>query len=557
MPDETSNVSESILRFGAFVLDGDRALLTRSGVAVALRPKVFTLLSYLARHPGRVLGKRELLAAVWPGVVVNDESLSQCVRELRAALGDDAQALIKTLPRRGYLFDAAAAAPASDSAAPPRRRAARLGWLALGAGVAALLVIAAVLLDARRGVDVAPVDASARWIAVLPFAEAGDGLFGDAVAEDLGASIAWLPGTRVVGHASAAVVAARSGADLKRAARELGVRHLLTGSVQREGASLRVAAQLVAADDGALLWSDRFDYPDIGAWDWRRQVGEAVARSFGLAPGPAAAFVIEWRGRRLEAVVATLQGRRQLRSVASVADLRRARALFEQALALEPDSASALVGLARSHLNEVEHGWSTDRAAQLASAERALARAGQLTHDPSAYSARVGVLSERGDLEAALGGYQIGVSHNPSAAWAHARIAMLKMRLGRPEEVALHADTAVQLSPHEPALVGYSHWWAGVAEFYVGREDAAHERLRRAADAGSPLWRMRALPWLAALDALQGRGPAAARYSAEVMRLEPGFTIAGWRQASALTHARLATGGERVAEGMRRAGLPQ
>src|SRR2546423_10503261 len=92
--------------FGAFALDHDREQLSRDGQPVTLRPKTFALLAYLADRAGHIVPKQELLDTLWPGLVVTDDSLTQAVSELRCALGDREQKLIRTAPRRGYLFDA-------------------------------------------------------------------------------------------------------------------------------------------------------------------------------------------------------------------------------------------------------------------------------------------------------------------------------------------------------------------------------------------------------------------------------------------------------------------
>jgi DNA-binding winged helix-turn-helix (wHTH) protein len=94
------------LRFERYVLNLERGCLLAGGEEVALRPKTFDFLSYLVANPGRLISKDELLAAVWPGVLVSDDSIVQCMTELRRALGDHDQRLIKTLPRRGYRFEA-------------------------------------------------------------------------------------------------------------------------------------------------------------------------------------------------------------------------------------------------------------------------------------------------------------------------------------------------------------------------------------------------------------------------------------------------------------------
>src|SRR4026207_492999 len=93
------------LRFGSFTLDLDRLCLRGPSGRADLRPKSFEVLRYLVEHAGRVATKEEMLSAIWPDVTVSDESLTQCVSEVRRAIGDENQRIIKTVPRRGYLMD--------------------------------------------------------------------------------------------------------------------------------------------------------------------------------------------------------------------------------------------------------------------------------------------------------------------------------------------------------------------------------------------------------------------------------------------------------------------
>ena len=93
-------------QFGEFTLDVARGCVLRAGEEIKLRPKVYEALKYLVEHPGRLIGKQELMQAVWPDAFVTDDSLVQCTLELRRALDDRSQQLLKTVPRRGYLFAA-------------------------------------------------------------------------------------------------------------------------------------------------------------------------------------------------------------------------------------------------------------------------------------------------------------------------------------------------------------------------------------------------------------------------------------------------------------------
>jgi Tol biopolymer transport system component/DNA-binding winged helix-turn-helix (wHTH) protein len=157
--------------FGNFILDRPRACLLRDGQEIKLRPKSFELLVYLVENPGRLITKDELMKTVWPDSFVTDDSLVQCVRDIRRVLEDDSQQYIKTVPRRGYIFEADVTKngagsralqitpeinvegpmPAAAAAGPSvveglaKRLPARRFWLRLGPGLLALAVIPVVL----------------------------------------------------------------------------------------------------------------------------------------------------------------------------------------------------------------------------------------------------------------------------------------------------------------------------------------------------------------------------------------------------------------------------
>src|SRR5690348_17811398 len=99
-------MSSLAYQFGDFTLDVARGCVLRGGEEIKLRPKVYEALKYLVENPGRLIGKQELIQAVWPDSFVTDDSLVQCTVELRRALDDRKQLLLKTVPRRGYLFAA-------------------------------------------------------------------------------------------------------------------------------------------------------------------------------------------------------------------------------------------------------------------------------------------------------------------------------------------------------------------------------------------------------------------------------------------------------------------
>ena len=110
--------SPHALRFDAYTIDLQKCTLQRDNEVLTLRPKAFDVLHHLARNPGRVVGKQELLEAVWAKHVVTDDALVQCIRDVRRALSDQDQRIVKTVPRRGYLFCAEPSGGDGDAAVP-------------------------------------------------------------------------------------------------------------------------------------------------------------------------------------------------------------------------------------------------------------------------------------------------------------------------------------------------------------------------------------------------------------------------------------------------------
>src|SRR5204863_3543231 len=136
--------SGTILRFGAFRLDPDRATLEGPQGERALRPKSFDVLLYLVRHRDRVVSKDELLGAVWPNVFVTENSLVQCISDIRAALGQDGPTILKTVPRRGYMFAAPVVEDQPAVDAPPAETPARRPVHAvMAAGIVVLVLTVA------------------------------------------------------------------------------------------------------------------------------------------------------------------------------------------------------------------------------------------------------------------------------------------------------------------------------------------------------------------------------------------------------------------------------
>ena len=229
--------------FDGLVIDFAGRRLLRGGHELALEPKAFAVLALLAASPGRVFTRDEILDAVWGHRHVTQSVLNRIMSLLRQALGEDAQhpRMLHTVYGVGYRFDLPAPAPTAGAAVPD--------------------VAAAGLLPPRRRKAWPVAAAIAGLLAVLPFADLSRArdqeYLADGLAEDILNQLAQSQSLRVVGRTSSFSFKGRN-EDLRSIGRQLGVDHLLEGSVRRDRDQLRVTAQLVRADDSTHLWSKTY-----------------------------------------------------------------------------------------------------------------------------------------------------------------------------------------------------------------------------------------------------------------------------------------------------------
>jgi adenylate cyclase len=221
--------------FEGWTLDCARGVLVGERGEVALRPKSFEVLRFLVENADRLVSRDDVLAAVWPGVTVTEESLTQCVSEVRNALRDSEQRIIKTVPKRGYCFTAAVTISSempSKSAPPPS------------------------VVHALDG----PL------LVVLPFANlSGDDAqdyLSDGITEDIINGLSYFSSLSVIARNTSFSYKSRA-VDVREIGRQLGVQYVIEGSVRRFGGRIRITAQLADAQSGVQRWSERFDR-DLG-----------------------------------------------------------------------------------------------------------------------------------------------------------------------------------------------------------------------------------------------------------------------------------------------------
>jgi len=491
------------LAFGDFVLQrAQQRVLRPDGSELGLTPRLFDALLLFVDHPDTLLDKDRLMAALWPGLVVEENNLSQTISALRRALGDEpgGRRYIQTVARRGYRFiapvtalddaepppPAAAPEPVIDAPAAPSRPDRRLAVLG-AAALAATAAIAGTLVWRRREPNRPLARAT---LAVLPFkplaAESRDELLELGMADSLITRLSLVPGLVVRSVASVRRYAGNE-QDPVRAARELDVDWIVDGSLQRRGEQLRVNARLLRASDGSASWSDSFDAQFTGVFDMQDQISArvlqalaprlqatsgAVAVSAGLPDKPLGGTRSTQAYELYLAATRHTQARRG-------DGLRKSIALFREAIAVDPGYAMAHVGLAEA-LRETLLSADALPADVFTPARQAVQRALALAPDLAE------ALSEEGfsryyfdfDWPGAERGFRRALAVNPNVAMAHFGLAQLLLTQDRADEGMRHLRLARELDPMSAFLNAVE------AGYLVsrGEREAARRRLQRALD---------------------------------------------------------------------------
>lgn len=579
--DRIGHIPAATFRFDAFELDGQRRTLRRSGADVELRPLAFDALTYLVRHAGRVVTKEELIAAVWPGLVVTDDSIARCVSDIRRALGDADQKIIKTLPRRGYtvavpattteepgaeVADSPAATAALADGAAPGRPAVMRGWMWAGVLAAALVAALAITLARAPWAPAQRAQAAAARpalsIVVLPLAS-GNGVpaqdhLAAALTDEITVDLSRIPDTFVIATATANGYRGRS-VDARQLGRELGVRYVLDGGLVRLGDAVRLTLQLVDSESGRAVWADRFDgeLADLPAL-YRRVTG-TVARSLDLTLQDAEAARARARpGADVQDLL--LQARWLLQFNRTTPEsVQQARELLEGISAREPGSALAFALLAQTYNYDVSQRWlglrGATRAQWLQQADRLSQRAFQLDGTDARVVGVRGTtlaLSGRSEQAVELLERQIGLNRNDASAWFW--LGYARCTLGRQDEAIAALMQARRLSPRDPNLNGIFVVTAA-AHLYLG-----HDREALAWAQRSVLERPQhavAHSWVAAAAANLGDADTAHAALAEFRARLPAYTISSFREERLCANDLCRSQRERYYAGLAKAGLPE
>jgi TolB-like protein len=521
--------------FEDYTFDTERRELCRGADAVSITPQVFDLLDYLIRNRERVVSKDDLIGAVWSGRIVSDAALTTRLNAVRSAIGDtgEKQRLIKTLPRKGFRFIGAVQEGQTPATAP-----------ASGA--------------AHSGDTKPPPNSAPRLsIVVLPFANlTGDpeqDYFADGVTESLTTDLSRISGSFVIGRHTAFTYKGKA-VDLKQIGRELNVRYVLEGSVQRGSNRLRVNVQLIDAETANHLWAERFDKPVANLFDMQDEIVSRLANTLN-----AQFIAVEARraqgSLRPDAMDLNFQGMACFNKGLNPENMRQARDFFERALALDPGNIEALVGTARVDVSTGASIMTNDRLTNFTNAERTLTEVLSVAPQHAFAHAVLGLVQIVTNRAAqGIAECERALALDRNLAHAHAVIGLGKNFLGRSAETEGHVHEALRLSPRDTL----AHLWmmfVGGAKLRLGADAEALAWCRRGLEANRnhPLSHFQ----LAAALALLGHLDEARAATKAGLALDPGFTLRRLRVNRSSENPIYLAGSQRIYKAMRMAGVPE
>jgi TolB-like protein/Flp pilus assembly protein TadD len=506
------------LAFGAFLFDRGNGMLLRGGKAVAVGQRGLALLQALADSDG-VVSKADLMDAGWPGTIVEEGNLTVQIAALRKVLGtrEDGQEWIVTVPRIGYRL----------------------------------------MRDAPVAV-VAPATTSAPTLpllAVLPFQNIGGDpeqqYFADGVVDEITMALSRFRSFAVVSRNSSFIYKDRP-VDARVAAKELGVQYVLEGSVRRAGPALRINAQLVDGETGAQLWSRRYEGHIEDVFSVEDEVVEGVARV--LEPEIHRAEILRSRRERPGSAAAYdlyLRGLSAMQTTAPT-DNATAFALFDRAIAIEPENGTYLIHAAWTMAFARAMGWSgidTSIRRQVDLAHRAV-EAAPLDGEVLARATMVLIHGAREyDLAAVM--IARGIEANPNSFWVMTCAGIWHLHCGELEQALHYFGRVAQLSAND---VNIAQTLNGIAHVHMAMGQYA-EALGWAERSLTVNHRLSVTYWmLVAANAQLGRIELARGYLAQLLELAPGTTLASLRAGQP---AKIPGRIEPILDGLRLAGLPE
>jgi TolB-like protein/cytochrome c-type biogenesis protein CcmH/NrfG len=394
-------------------------------------------------------------------------------------------------------------------------------------------------------------------IVVLPFANIGGDpeqeYFVDGVTESLTTDLSRIDGAFVIARNTAFTFKGKA-VDVKKLGRELNVRYVLEGSVQRGGNRMRVNVQLIEAESGSHLWAERFEYPVADLFVMQDEIVSRLAYTLNVQLTNAEARRAQ-HSNHPDAVDLYFQGRALLNREVNLEHVTQARNFLEHALQLDPGNIEALYSSAVVDLWSVLGYFADDPSPFCRSGETALTKVLSRAPDHAQAHAILGafyVMSDR--VAQGLAEYARALELDRNLAWVHGAIGNAKLCVGRSEETEGHVREAFRLSPRDHRVY---QWYSYIAfaKFSGGADTEALFWYRRSIEANRNFAMTHF--YLAAVLAHLGELDEARAAIQAGLALNPGFTIRRLRTHAACSHPAYLAARKRVEEGVRLAGVPE
>jgi DNA-binding winged helix-turn-helix (wHTH) protein/TolB-like protein/Flp pilus assembly protein TadD len=545
----------SALQFGDAQFDSLSGILKVQGRDFRLRPQTSAVLAHLLAHAGEIVSKDDLQNAVWSDAVVTENSLSQCISEIRQALGASAASLLETVPRRGFVLHAKPSALTTTNYSLPAKTVSTVESASSAAGdasiysgkpslasrwkpwrVGALLVLVMGMLGAGWVLVRGNISGPQMTLAVLPLEVNGlNGdltWFGDVVGEDLTYYLARIPGAQVISRVSTQAYPA-SGMDVRTIGKELGVRYLVGGSLRQEADQVVLNLHLADTQSGRQQWAERFTTSVAQLPRTEHWAAQRIAQALHLQLiGDFAQETAQYTARQLDAQTLALQAWAAWNRD-TPKDAERAKALALQALALDERSVLALKTMSSWHLRaRINQSMPAEEA--LAGAEDYARRALAIDpRHPLVHTVMGGALSLRGEYEQAARHLREEIDTNPSHPVAYYFLGLSYLMQGEPDRAAKVYEQLLTISPRDTRLSRY-YRNLSMAYLHQGQMKPALHFARAATE--TPQVFPNAWAGLAAICALSKDAACVQTAMTKFLAIRPGFSIekieAEWPPAS-------------------------
>lgn len=452
----------------------DGRLVDADGETAHLRAKSLRLLEVLAEHAGKIVSKDRLAELVWPDVVVTDESIGQCVADIRRAIGNGAHSVLETFPKRGYRLTVAVARDGNELPKPQNKiRGSRpvRALVAIASGIAGLGLLfwlsGSVPLMSPKIPILTELEVSAplydHSIAVLPFenqqASPAETYFSEGLTEQLVANLTALSEVKVVPSAASAAFRDHDG-NVEAISQALRARYLVLGSFRQLGQEIQVSVQLIDGETGTNIWAKTYLGDHDRIFDYRMDILQSVTEGLALSlPDPEQKQMINSGTSIFSAYDAYLRGRKAAGQLTYKQSLEAERH-FRTAIRDDPGYADAYAQLGLLFAIRFENSW-----VQLAEADEEKAfffarKALELNPDLAVAEYGLGRLSavvSEPNFEQAFAHLRRAIQLAPGNDDFRVFYAVTHVLEGKPEPALPIIEAAIAASPFPPFWYHLAH----------------------------------------------------------------------------------------------------